>query len=374
MGVIEKESSSTLNKLEIETPAILVDLDIMEKNIKTMTDFTKTKNVGLRAHFKTPKTPAIAWKELRAGAVGVCCQKLGEAEVCATAGIDDILITHQVVEPQKIDRLIRLTKHVRDLKVNVDNPIHVRALSEAARKRNARLGVIVELDLRPVGGKECGVPPGKEAVALAKQVSESAGLEFRGIQGYAGYLNFLDQREGIEKKRLECGKVNEMVLSTRDMIEDAGISVGIITGSGTGSYKFQYEAFTELQSGSFVLMDWVYNISAPEFEIALSVLATVVNTRRDLNTVMTDCGWKAISVDGGMPKVKDRPDLKYVTSGDEHGRVETTGVAIGLNLLDKIELYTSHVCTTVNLHDRMYGIRGDEVEVVWPILARGKYQ
>jgi len=359
-----------LRKTDIDTPAIVVDLSVMERNIDTMVHFVKSKNIRLRPHFKTPKTPAIAWKEIRAGANGVCCQKLGEAEVCAMAGIDDILITNEVVEAQKIDRLIGLTKHVQDLKVNVDNPINVRALSEAARSKNTKLGVVAELE---VGQERCGVVPGKDTLSLVKQISESPGLVFRGIQGYAGHLMTLDQREGFEKKRLECERVNTLLVNTKDMIEDAGIHVEMMTGAGTGTYKLQYEALSEVQCGSFPLMDWTYNVSAPEFDIAMIVLATVIST--PLSTrVVTDCGWKTISTDHGQPKIRGRDDLEYRTKGDEHGVVSSARGPIGLNLGDKIELHTSHVCTTINLHDRIYGVRDNEIEVIWPILARGRSQ
>jgi 3-hydroxy-D-aspartate aldolase len=278
------------------------------------------------------------------------------------------------VEPSKIESLVSLTNHVRELKTNVDNPIHVRALSEAARKRNAKLGVIVELDLRPPEGAECGIRPGKEALNLAKRVTESPGLEFKGIQAYAGYLNWFEQKHGVERKKLECEKVNDAILNMKSMMEDAGIEVETVTGAGTGSYQFQQKVLSELQCGSYVLMDWLYDISAPQFDIAMSVLATVVNARPDLNSVMTDCGWKTISIDGGQPKVKGRPDLQYTTSGDEHGRVKSFDDPVGLSIGDKIELHTSHVCTTVNLHDRMYGVRHGNVEVVWPVEARGRSQ
>jgi D-serine deaminase-like pyridoxal phosphate-dependent protein len=357
-----------LKKLDIETPAIVVDLDTMEKNIKTMTDYAKSHNIRLRPHFKTIKTPAIAWKEIRSGAIGVCCQKLGEAEVCAMSGIDDIHVTNEIVESSKIMRLVNLTRHVKSLKVNVDNPINVEALSEAAKRKNSELGVIIELNM--YDPPRAGVPPGSnEVVSLAKQISSSPGLVFKGIQGYGGWLNRI---EPIAKKKTECEKLDDKILQTKKMIEDIDIKVEVVAGAGTGSYKFE-SAITELQCGSFPLMDWTYNSWAPEFPISMSILTTATSVWHD--RVITDAGDKTISTDHGQPKVKGRSDLEYRTRGDEHGLITSKDRnGIDLKLGDKVEVYSAHVCTTVNLHDRIYGIRDDEVEAVWPILARGRSQ
>lgn len=356
-----------MKKSAIETPAIVVDLDIMEKNIKTMTDYAKAHNIRLRPHFKSIKTPAIAWKELRSGAIGVCCQKLGEAEVCAMTGIDDIHVTNEIVQPTKIERLVNLTRHVGNLKVNVDNPINVKTLSEVAKRKNTEVGIVIELNL--YDPPRAGAPAAsKEVVSLAKQISSSPGLVFKGIQGYAGWLNRV---EPIDKKKIECERVNNTILETKKMIEDAGVEVEVVAGAGTGSYRFE-NVLTEFQCGSFPLMDWTYHNWAPEFDISMSILATATSVWND--RVIADAGDKTISTDHGQPKVKNRRDLDYRTRGDEHGLVTSTNGSIGLNLGDKIEVYPAHVCTTVNLYDKMYAIRGEEVEAVWPILARGKSQ
>jgi len=353
---------------DIETPALLIDLDLMEKNLRTMREWLTGKNLRLRSHFKTPKTPIIAWKELEYGAVGVCAQKLGEVEVLVQAGIKDILITNQIVDPVKIERMINMQKHSK-IKVIVDNPINAKCLSETALKRKTKLDVLVEVD---VGSKRCGVQPGKDTVELVKQVSTMNGLEFKGLQCYAGYLQMAEHKMGLEKKMEEIKKVTERIDMTKDAIEDAGFNIETVTGSGTGTHRYEYQHYDEIQPGSYVLMDATYKPCAPWFDIALTLLATITSTPEP-NRAVFDAGTKAISTDYGPPSLKGFKNTKCTIPSDEHGMVHFDEAENHFNIGEKIEIYPSHLDTTINLHDRFYVIRDGEVEAIWPILARGKF-
>jgi len=357
-----------MEKREIDTPALVIDLDLVEKNLKTLADFLRGKKAVARPHFKTPKTPIVAWRQIDLGAKGVCAQKLGEVEVLANAGVRDILLTNEIAGETKIKRLVNMVRHSPDLKVCVDSLENASAISTAASNAGLKTGVLVELR---VGGR-CGIQPREPAVELAKEVNKLKGLEFKGIQAYAGPLNLIDQREGMEKKLSGCREVNEAVAATRDLMTDAGLNVEIVSGAGTGTYRLQHEYYTEVQPGSYVFMDWRYKISAPEFENALTVLSTVVS-KPQADQAIIDSGWKTMSADGGPAKVKERDDIKYEFSGDEHGRL-TLPRSSDAKIGEKVELIPSHVCTTVNLYDKLFACRKDTVEAVWKIAARGRSQ
>jgi D-serine deaminase-like pyridoxal phosphate-dependent protein len=358
----------TLKVEEIETPALLIDLDLMEKNLRTMREWLADKKVKLRAHFKTPKTPIIAWKEIEYGAMGVCAQKLGEAEVLVQAGIKDILITNQIVDPAKIERMMNLQKHAR-IQVIIDNPLNAKCLSETALSKNTRLDVLVEVD---VGGRRCGVRPGEATADLVKQISGMPGVEFRGLQCYAGYLQMAEHRIGFEKKMEELGKVAERIHVTKDTVEDAGFSIETISGAGTGTHRYEYQHYDEIQAGSYVLMDARYKPCAPWFEIALTILATVTSTPEP-GRVVLDAGGKSVSTDYGPPSPKNLQNAKCTIPSDEHGMIHFQESEHRFRIGQKVELYPSHLDTTINLHDKFYAIRDGEVEAVWPVLARGKF-
>ena len=353
---------------DIETPALLIDLDLMEKNLQTMREWLTGKSPRLRAHFKTPKTPVIAWRQIEYGAVGVCAQKLGEAEVLVQAGIKDILITNQIVDPAKIERMMNLRRY-SDIKVIVDNPTNIRCLSEIALRKGTKLGVFVEVD---VGGHRCGVQPGKESVELVKQIAGLRGLEFRGLQCYAGSLQMAEHKIGLEKKMEEIRKVGERIEMTKDAVEDAGFNIETVTGAGTGTHRYEYERYDEIQPGSYVLMDASYKPCAPWFEIALTLLATVMSTPEP-NRAVFDAGNKAISTDYGPPSLKSFKSTECRIPSDEHGMISFNPSENHFEIGQKIEIYPSHLDTTINLHDKFYAIRKGEVEAVWPILARGKF-
>ena len=358
-------------KLEIDTPALLVNLDLMERNITTLAEFFKgKKDREFRPHFKSIKTPAIAWKQLKSGANGISCAKLAEAEVLIAAGINDVLITTEVVGDNKIKRLIGLLKNAPELKVCVDNLENAKALSVEALRRGVKLGTIVEIN---VGQNRCGVEPGKPAAELAKEIAKLRGLDFKGIQAYQGSLQQIDRSKGMETKKEELRLSNERTIATKEAIENAGMNVQIATGGGTGSYRQQHEILNEVQPGSYPFMDWAYHVSAPEFECALTILTTVIS-KPSLNRAIVDAGWKSVSTDNGQPILKEVEGVEYHTAGDEHGVLTPKSPSREIKFGSQLELYPSHCCTTVNLYDKLYGIRDGEVEVTWDILARGKSQ
>jgi len=356
---------------EIDTPALIVDLDLMEKNIETMASFFRDKKgKNFRPHYKTPKSPFISWKQIRSGAKGISCQKLGEAETLILSGITDLLITNEIVGDYKIKRLMSLRKHAPELIVCIDDIQNAEAISKMAVKNNVTQNVLVDVN---VGQNRCGVEPGKVASAFASQVNKLKGLNLLGFQCYHGILHTLDQYKGMEYKLKAIEKCNKLIVETKEAFTESGLSTDVVSGSGTGTYKQQYQHCTEVQPGSYVLMDWKYHISAPEFERALTVLTTVMSTNRK-GGVVVDCGTKKSSVDSGQAILKDYDGVEYSSAGDEHGVLTMKNKDAQFKLGEKIELYPSHCDTTIDLHENYYGVRDGKVEIIWPVTARGKSQ
>ncbi len=356
---------------EIDTPALIVDLDLMEKNIETMASFFRgKKGKHFRPHYKTPKSPFISWKQIRSGAKGISCQKLGEAETLILSGITDLLITNEIVGDYKIKRLMSLRKHAPELTVCVDDIQNAEAISKMAAKNNVTQNVLVDVN---VGQNRCGVKPGKIASTFASQVNKLKGLNLLGFQCYHGILHTLDQYKGMEYKLEAIEKCNELIVETKEAFIDSGLNIDVVSGSGTGTYKQQYMHCTEVQPGSYVLMDWKYHISAPEFDRALTVLTTIMSTNIE-GGVIVDCGTKKSSVDSGQAIVKGYEGVEYSSAGDEHGVLTIKNKEINFKLGEKIELYPSHCDTTIDLHEHYHGVRDGEVEIVWPVSARGKSQ
>jgi len=355
-------------KHEIETPALLIDLQTMEDNIDRMAKYFSGRRCSLRAHTKTHKSPIIAQKQISAGSRGICCQKLGEAEVMASHGIGDILITSEVVDPEKIQRLVRLAR-THDVKVVVDNLKVAEATSEAARREGVRQGVIVEIDIRK---KRCGIMPGEPTVDFVKKIDGFQGLDFRGLMGYEG--PFFDLPDFAQRK----AAAQVLLLSlkeTVDMVESEGIPVHDVSAGSTSTYGIagEYPRITEVEAGSYVFMDSTYKkLGGLGFDCALTVLVTVIS-RPVPERVVVNAGLKAITQEFGMPVVVDHEDAKMYHMSEEHGMISVDPKS-KIDVGDKLELVPSHCCTTVNLHDQYYGVRDDKVEVVWPILARGKFQ
>lgn len=356
----------------IDTPALVVDLDAMEHNLRTMADFFRDTPAKLRPHAKTHKSPIIAHKQIALGAVGITCAKLGEAEVMTEAGVKDVLVANQVIGPTKIARLIGLLHHTR-VTVAVDDPDNLRDLSRAAEAQGVELDVLVEVN---TGMNRCGVSPGEPAVQLARFASDLPGIRFRGIQAYEGHLvNIKDESERAGR----VAAAMEPIIGTRRAIEDAGIPVGIVTGGGTGTFALTgtIAGFDEVQAGSYVFMDSTYagvGGIGERFRPALTVLATVIS-RPTAERAILDTGRKTLGTDHGTPTLKGYPEgITFESFSEEHTKLTVNGPARDLRPGNTVEIIPGHVCTTVNLYDCYYATRKGVVEAIWPVGARGRSQ
>jgi D-serine deaminase-like pyridoxal phosphate-dependent protein len=347
----------------LDSPQLLIDLDVVDANLRRMFAAGRERGVKVRVHFKSLKCAGLARHIARAGADGFLCAKLNEAEVLAEAGLADILIANQVVGPLKLRRLAELARRAQ-VRVCVDDADNVAQMAQAVRAAGATVGVLVEVD---IGMNRCGVEPGEPALALARQVHSSPGLRFLGLQGYDGHLQLLPD---AAERRAKCRQALEQLVATRRLIERAGIPVEVVTGAGTGTWEFVagYDGVTEIQPGSFVLMDVAYNAVRPEFGFAQSVLATVISRRP--GRYILDAGSKAVSRDFGTPTIKGRPQDRVLKLSEEHATVESAEpVKVG----DRREVISAHCCATMNLHRACVAVRGGWVEALWPIEASGRY-
>lgn len=364
---------------EVETPALLIDLDAFETNLRLMQESIADFAGELRPHAKTHKCPTIALAQIAQGAVGVCCQKVSEAEALVDGGVCDVLISNQVVGAKKVARVAALAQRAR-LSICVDDPSQIAALDEAmshadaAADRptgNATLDVLVEID---VGAKRCGVAPGQPAVELAKLISNSQHLRFAGLQAYHGSAQ---HRRSVEERRTAIASAAELAGKTRDLLHAAGIECPKITGGGTGTFLFEAGSgvYNELQAGSYVFMDADYaaNVWAgsgqPPFQHSLFVWTTVMSRTPGVRAVV-DAGLKSSSVDSGLPKLAEQTPAAYTGASDEHGVITLNG-APDYSLGHKLKLIPGHCDPTVNMHDQFICIRNDRVEAIWPITARG---
>jgi len=359
-----------MHKTELDTPALLIDLDKMEANIQTMANYFTNVSAALRPHVKTHKTPIIAHKQIAAGAIGVTCAKLGEAEAVIHAGIRDVLIANQVVGTQKIARLINLAKHA-EIMVAVDNPQNVQAISEAASAKGVSIRILVEVN---IGMNRCGVEPGQPTLALAQHILQSPNLKFEGLMGYEGHtVSKPDyaERDRATREAMQC------LLDAKHYLEKHAVEIAIMSGGGTGTFNItgSIPEMTEVQAGSYVFMDSTYHKVegiGERFDCALSVLATVVS-RPQPNRIVVDTGLKVLAKEFGIPQPIGVSGLEMTGLSEEHGKMEADANST-LTPGDKLEILPTHCCTTVNLHDKYYGIRNGIVESVWEIAARGKAQ
>ena len=357
---------------EVMTPALIIDLDAFEYNIATLRHQIELAGVRLRAHSKTHKSVDIARFQIEhGGACGICCQKLSEAEVMVNGGISDVLISNQVVDPVRLDRLARLAKRARVL-VCVDDSDNVSNLAEAATAHGASIECLVEIDC---GAGRCGVTPGQAVVNLAQQIASSDGLQFAGLQAYQGGAQHI--RDYTERGQAIAAAV-EQTQSTVDSLVAAGLQCDIVTGAGTGSYQFEAASglYNELQCGSYIFMDADYqrvldDSGKPisEFRNSLFLWTSIMSHARS-DMAICDAGLKVQSVDSGLPLVFGRDDVEYVNCSDEHGNIADPHNRLKLN--QKLKLVPGHCDPTCNLHDWYVGIRNDKVECLWPVSARGK--
>ena len=353
---------------EIDTPAIIVDLDIAEANIARLQEFGDANGTSIRPHSKTHKSPVFARKQIEAGAIGICCAKVGEAEAMVAGGVKNILIPNQVVGSTKITRLVALASEA-NIVVAADDPDNVKQLSVAASGAGKEIGVIVEVN---VGMNRCGTEPGEDTTALAKVITDSPGLRFDGVMGYEGHtVAVRDQAE----RTANAEKAMATLLSAVDSIEAAGMPVSVISASGTGTYNItgKMDRITDLQCGSYIFMDGDYLEVFQDFTPALTVLATVIS-RPTSDRAVLDTGMKAMSIDRGLPIVVDRPGAKYTSISEEHGVMAVEGDAQRLKVGDKIQLRPMHGDTTINLHSHYFGFRNGKLDSVIEIAGRGRFR
>ena len=354
---------------DVDTPALLLDLDAFERNLATMAE--AARGLRLRPHAKSHKCPEIAKQQVAAGAVGVCCQKVSEAEAMVDGGIADVLVSNELVGRAKLARLAELAKRAR-VSVCVDAAANAGDLDDAARAAGVRLDVLIEVD---VGAHRCGVEPGEPALRLARVVNEFGNLRFAGIHAYQGAAQHL---RSIEERRAAIAQAVEKTRRTRDLIEDEGLDCETVTGAGTGSFLFEGSSgvYTELQPGSYVFMDADYGRNSwdgfPRFVQSLFIWTTVMSTPVAGRAVV-DAGLKAHSVDSGMPLVVGLPGVEYAKASDEHGVLKVAAGARAPALGEKLRLVPGHCDPTVNLYDWLVGVRGERVEALWPITARGAF-
>jgi D-serine deaminase-like pyridoxal phosphate-dependent protein len=363
-------------RAQIPTPALLLDLDAFEDNISKMASHLKVRNKAFRPHGKTHKCPEVAKALLRAGAIGCCAARLSEAEVFADAGIPGLLITTAVIGQDKIARAIALATKAPDTIFVVDNRQNVRDINDAAGARGGGEPIKLAVDL--FFGRT-GIQPGQPAVELAQLIDKLPHVTFVGLQSYDGsaaHTTPFDARAARTTSTM--GKAVE----TRALLERSGIACPMVTAGSTGTYRVDSEnpGITELQPGSFVFMDMEYGmIGGPngteyrDFKNSLTVVTTVVS--RSPGIAIVDGGYKAFATDRPFtPTAVGIDGVTYHWAGDEHGRLDVTQASRDLVVGDRVEFLPPHVDPTVNLFDHIYALRGDRVEDIWPISARGKSQ
>jgi D-serine deaminase-like pyridoxal phosphate-dependent protein len=349
-----------MNAQDLETPALLVDLDAMESNLNRMAVFFKNRRVKLRPHFKNHKVPLLAWKQLEAGAIGITCANLREAEALITHGVRSILIASEIAGESKIQQFADLSRHA-DLMVATDNESVIRDIGRVARNRKTELSVLVDIE---VGLGRCGVEPGEPALKLAKLAKEE-GLRFRGLMGYEGHLQAL--QPSPEKDDL-VRIVDKSLVDSRRLIEEHGIGVEIVSTGGTGTYEIggNYEGITEIQAGSYLLMDNMYVLRGSTYLRTLTVLATVISRPQPMRVVL-DCGVKRLSAERGLSTVKSVEGVEVKALHAEHCLLEITQPNVHLEVGQKIELWVHYSDATVSLHDCMFGVRNGRVEDTFKI-------
>ena len=356
---------------EVATPSLIIELDAFERNVARLRERLASAGVRLRAHSKTHKSVDIARYQIEhGGACGICCQKVAEAEVMVAGGINDVMLSNQVVDRNKIDRLARLAGRARIL-VCIDDCDNVDDLSAAAVRYGCSIECLVEID---VGAGRCGVQPGPDALAIAQKIAACEGLQFAGIQAYQGsaqHIRSYSQRQSAIESAIG------MAAATVDLLTRHGFECAIVAGAGTGSYYFEAASgiYNEMQCGSYIFMDADYRRvldereqQISEFENSLFIWTSIMSKTRS-DEAVCDAGLKVMSLDSGLPVVFGRDDLEYVECSDEHGVIADPHNSLRLN--DRLKLVPGHCDPTCNLHDWYVGIRDGKVECLWPVSARG---
>jgi D-serine deaminase-like pyridoxal phosphate-dependent protein len=358
---------------ELDTPALVVDLDVMERNLSQMAEYCRRHHLRLRPHTKTHKIPELAKKQIASGAIGITVAKLGEAEVMIKAGLKDLLIAYPIVGPAKTKRLADLAVRAM-VTVSLDSAEAARGISAAMVKRGAEVGVLVELD---VGFGRCGIASETDALALAQKIASLPGLEFKGLMFFPGHFGVSPDERAVLRN-----KVNEFLDRCYEAFELAGLPFAIVSGGSTPS-RYESEFFhgvNEVRPGTYIFNDrsTVGVAAATVDDCALSVLGTVVSTSVSGHAVV-DGGSKTFSSDTyhaehgrGFGLVKEDPSADIERLSEEHGHLNVSQSDRKYTVGERLMIIPNHVCTTVNMHDEVYGVRGDKVETVWQVAARGK--
>ncbi len=352
--------------VEVDTPCLWVDVDILDRNLAYLAARFKKAGVQWRPHSKGIKVPALAHKALRAGAIGVTCAKLSEAEVMASAGIMDILIANQIVSPNKTARLAQLCRSV-DVKVAVDNAANVEALGQAARAGGMEIGVLVEVN---VGMERAGVLPGEPALTLARCVAQTPGLRFRGLMGWEGHMA---TTEPLAARRPEIERAVQRLTDTAQLCRAAGLPVDIVSagGSATHAVTADLPGITEIQAGGGIFGDLYYQTADTGTAPALFV-QTQVTSHPAPERLIFDAGFKSLPTWAGMPKAIGLNQVKDISASAEHLTITTISPIPEVKLGDHFNFIVGYGDATVFLHEALYGVRDGRVEAVWPIAARGK--
>ena len=347
-----------MRREDLETPVLTVDLDVMEDNIARMQAYADEHRLKLRPHIKTHKIPALAHKQVAAGAVGITCQKLGEAEVMVAAGLRDIFISYNIVGPQKLERLARLARQAW-LRVAADSLITVRGLADYLGREGVEVGVVVELESEH---HRCGVTTAAEAVSLAQAIADAPALRYEGVMIYPS-------------SKTSAPFIKETV----EALRAAGLPPQVVSGGGTPDAPIAHEVpyVNEIRPGTYIYNDWTIHrlgVCTPE-QCALNVIVTVVSAPT-ADRVIIDGGSKTFTNDGAFPMghIREYPDAQITQMHEEHGFVDVSRCTRKPRIGERLTVIPNHACGTTNLHDRLYGLRGDRVEVVWEIRARGKVQ
>ena len=353
-----------MRKHDIDTPALLLDLEVMDENLRAMAAFFANRPQKLRPHFKTPKTPEVARRQLEAGAIGITAAKPGEVEVLSRAGLGPILLANQIVGAKKIDRLFALPPKP-EIIIAVEGELNVYELEAGAKRAGRSIDVIVEVD---TGMHRCGTATAEETVALVRRIAAGP-LRYRGIMGYEGHAVLIPDKEKRERIAREAlTELSRHVAALRS----AGLAPEIVSAGGTGTYDItgSWPDVTEVQAGSYIFMDGAYRMVRPDLGgPALTLLTTVISRRGD--RAIVDAGLKSLTNEFGAPAGKDLP-IKLSRLSEEHGQLDASGTEIVAGM--KIEIVPSHNDTTINLHTEYYVMRGDEVVAIWPIEAARAYR
>lgn len=363
-----------MNEADIQTPCLVLDLDALESNIRKMGEFAKANGMRHRVHGKMHKSVDVAKLQAElGGSCGVCCQKVSEAEVFARGGITDVMLSNQVRDPAKIDRLARMPLLGARTICCVDDIDNVAELSAAATRHGTEIECVVEIDC---GAGRCGVTTTPAVLEIAKAIDAADGLRFAGLQAYQGAMQHMDK---YEERKAKTDVAIAMVKDAVSALEAEGLECDIVGGGGTGSYYFEGASgvFNELQCGSYAFMDADYGrildkqgqrIDQGEWQNALFILTSVMSHAK-ADKAICDAGLKAQSVDSGLPFIYGRDDVEYVKCSDEHGVISDPDGVLKVN--DKLKLVPGHCDPTCNVHDWYVGVRGGVVETVWPVSARG---